>query len=549
MAKTVTLTVNVDDAQFKAFVTMFNDFSTKVQQLTGLFNQTTQSIQAATKASQQLSNAVSSTFQSMKSMGKTASHITDHIGKWATLIGGIGMMLGTGAGFFGIDRLAKNLLNQRKTALSLGMGTDLAGAQASQIALTGTPGSDQFRTSIAQAKFGNIEMGRTASLLGIPFGSKMSQPEMQDRALQTLEKEMKPIPAERLLQWAHVRGFDKFFGEGFLMAHKEDPSMFARERDDIKKRPADMDKKALDTWQRFSQAVARFTTDLENRLGEKLVGVATSLTHLSEATDKLIQILLDSPFVKMVFDKLAKWINDLATFLEKGETIEALKKFGSFVADVLTLAFKGLRLEFDIITGSIKGVAAGIVWIYEKIKALFPGSSSMVVVPGSNKTPSNSDFAIAPPPAQHVEGFVGFLPGLRSGSAGRAGTPQAFMGPASRMFLTGGAGGGGAGRSIGSGGNGGGTRFVSLGGRSGGGGSRGFGRGSSFSLAAHRAVPGEDARGLALGILPMMMGEHGGHRSMGALDHNNWQMNRTSHLVVRDVPSSNIFMSATGMIG
>jgi hypothetical protein len=42
--------------------------------------------------------------------------------------------------------------------------------------------------------------------------------------------------------------------------------------------------------------------------------------------------------------------------------------------------------------------------------------------------------------------------------------------------------------------------------------------------------------------------QKGGSRP-GPLSMNNWQMNRTASLVVRNVPGSNIFMSAQGMTG
>jgi hypothetical protein len=35
----------------------------------------------------------------------------------------------------------------------------------------------------------------------------------------------------------------------------------------------------------------------------------------------------------------------------------------------------------------------------------------------------------------------------------------------------------------------------------------------------------------------------------GPFSMNQWQMNRTANLVVRNVPGSNIFMSAAGMVG
>jgi hypothetical protein len=35
----------------------------------------------------------------------------------------------------------------------------------------------------------------------------------------------------------------------------------------------------------------------------------------------------------------------------------------------------------------------------------------------------------------------------------------------------------------------------------------------------------------------------------GPLSMNNWQMNRTANLVVRNVPGANLFMTAAGMTG
>jgi hypothetical protein len=47
----------------------------------------------------------------------------------------------------------------------------------------------------------------------------------------------------------------------------------------------------------------------------------------------------------------------------------------------------------------------------------------------------------------------------------------------------------------------------------------------------------------------IMKGGGGGNGQAGPLDVNNWQSNRVSSLVVRNVPGSNVFLSAAGMTG
>src|SRR5215467_12915912 len=106
MAKTITLTVKVDDTQFQAFVKNFNNLQQQMQNLTTKWNNITSSINKTNKQAMDLNNIMKGIWDSARGVLPSLVKITEHFGKWAALIGGITMMLGTGAGLFGIDRLA-----------------------------------------------------------------------------------------------------------------------------------------------------------------------------------------------------------------------------------------------------------------------------------------------------------------------------------------------------------------------------------------------------------------------------------------------------------
>ena len=56
-----------------------------------------------------------------KNIHSTIGKITGEFGKWSTLICGTIMMLGGGAGMFGIDRLLNQFIQKQRTALGMGM--------------------------------------------------------------------------------------------------------------------------------------------------------------------------------------------------------------------------------------------------------------------------------------------------------------------------------------------------------------------------------------------------------------------------------------------
>jgi hypothetical protein len=77
---------------------------------------------------------------------------------------------------------------------------------------------------------------------------------------------------------------------------------------------------------------------------------------------------------------------------------------------------------------------------------------------------------------------------------------------------------------------------------------------SKFASAAESMSPrggGNATTSISNTVLAGMQGGSGpdGGGQSGPLNVNNWQSNRTASLVVRGVPSANLFLSATGMSG
>jgi hypothetical protein len=336
-----------------------------------------------------------------------------------------------------------------------------------------------------------------------------------------------------------------------------------------------MSKEASDNWTNFSKAVTRFTTELENRLGEKLSGVAESLTHLSGALTKVIETLLNWPIVKTVLDKIASWLDTFASFLEKDSTIKALEAFGKFFSETLKLEFllftgqfKAFVEEIQSLIPSIQNLVSGIWdWIKGKVPSIQAPSMDTDPVTGlpypirpggSNWTPGQGGTNFGGI-GGNVYAYAGG--GRRTGTSlasfgGNANSVASFLGGGRSSFASIGGSGTGGTRIVGGGGGGGGTRLLASASPGGGGfsfaGAPGGGRGdrTTFASATERVVPRGDSLGFASAMQLAAINNFGGggRRGVrGAQDIDNWQTNRTASLVLRDVPSANMYVTGAGM--
>jgi len=132
MAKTVNLTVKVDDTDFKQFVQKFNVFSAQIGNLNQQFKNINTTIQKAQTNANVLQQTIHSLTQATKAWGGAVKDVVSLLVKGVMAVGTLASMLATGAGLFGLDRLAQSIMQKRRQAM--GMGADYGRMQGVQVA-------------------------------------------------------------------------------------------------------------------------------------------------------------------------------------------------------------------------------------------------------------------------------------------------------------------------------------------------------------------------------------------------------------------------------
>jgi hypothetical protein len=121
MAKSPTITIKVNAAEVQKFADIFNKLSGQITGITKAFSTLqTQTTQTA-KSVQALNSSLAGMLATSNRLHTSITGITHQFGRWATLIGGTIMMLGGGAGMFGLDRLLNSFIQRQRQALGAGL--------------------------------------------------------------------------------------------------------------------------------------------------------------------------------------------------------------------------------------------------------------------------------------------------------------------------------------------------------------------------------------------------------------------------------------------
>ncbi|HEY1249045.1 MAG TPA: hypothetical protein VGE97_08670 [Nitrososphaera sp.] len=574
MAKTVNLTVRVDDTQFKQFMAQYNAFSAQIKNLTSQFTQIQSTIQKTTQQSTILTTAMRGILNITRPFVNLLKTATGEFFKWSTLIGGISALLGMGGGLFGIERLAAAIMQKRKQVL--GLGGTFGGVQAANIfgqSIMDNP--QQVLTGIRAGTGGAPEQLRALAALGIPFGTQKKPEELLPDVLMKVQDLMKKSAPGTELMVGRAYGLSALgFSDSDLIRLK------TMSRDEIKKFEERMLKekdelslseKAQKAWTDLEVQFKNAKSQLMSTFGEKLADLAKPIGELSDSFVKLVKTLMNTTLVDDAIKLLVKWLNQLSDYL-KGDTVkEDLQKFVKEVESwgPTLKKFKENMEAFATTLGNIIDVLTKI-W-----RALFGGpnitgedlrrrleeyhrNATTTTTPDSTTTPApttgpagipNPNTRVTPPVAPTVPAPTtgpSFTPPappaappsqsirdrLRGGSLNLGGNQNQFAswlgGPGGNMVV-----------------NGGNASFDN---------SRGGNRFASWNNATQRSSP-DNVTGYAINnqrsTFAGIMGGGGGRGGgpTGPLDTDNWQMTRTASLVIRNTPGSNIYANANTMSG
>jgi methyl-accepting chemotaxis protein len=562
MAKQPQLTVNVNSQQFQQFAKQFGQLSGQIKQLNSQFQHINTTLNKANIATRAIHASMNMALSAAKSLGSVVGRITKQFLSWGAIIGGVTALLGMGGGLFGIERLAASIMQKRRQVM--GLGGDYGRIQASSIfnqSLMGAPGS--VMSNIALGMHGAPDQMKTLMMAGVnPFGKDAaSSPDViMDKLVEKLPELLNKAGPGKQLLMAQAYGLDKIFQDPMdllRLSTKEGQEEYQERKKLIEQYKDQMkiSKPAQKAWTELELQLQAAGAQIKSALGEKLADLAGPLKHLSEGFTQMIRTLMQSPALQAIIKKLAGWIDDLAkkmkdltekdinNFIEKIKSwLPTMEQLKSALADFISI-LKGFSTVFGwlrrfgggpSIGGAASAAGSGAVhdWLdkhlTEKGKELLhfdSGRKGPAATPQTTPAPSTSAPTSAPTTAPAPSFGAGASPfkdfGGWGGGLGGADPNKMLQLPSAKTGWQ---------NSIGA---------------------PGLGAGStpSWPSAAQKMTPQQsinDRFGNWKGSSDTP--QKGGSRP-GPLSENNWQMNRVANLVVRNVPGSNLFMSAAGMVG
>lgn len=597
MAKTITLTVNVDDTQFKAFQKNFNDLQQKMQTLTTNWNNISQSINKSSKQSRDYLQVLTSTFSMVRGIVPFFEKITANISKWSAIVGSLTMMLGTGAGLFGIERLTNTLIQRRRQVM--GLGGDWGGVQAAQVGTAATmndPMSIMQKIRLGSLGDQPIRRGLLAAKISPQDILNKKPEEIYEQVIRNIPQILGEAPRGQEVPFLRQRGLTRFMPEEDWMkfikpgggVNMEEVQRIIKQIEEAKKRGLTPEEGRK--WADLYGAAKGFVLDIQTKLGSALSGVAVSMTGLSKSFGDLLGAFLEMPAVKRALESLKTWLDGFADYLKSDEAKEKLKAWteelekvpwaqlastiGSFISELGTvlralLAFKGAIMggaagarlgavfgPWGALIGGVGGAAGGGLLGWNAPEALGWGLGLGVGQQGDPNAPANFNQRFGdwrrnyygfgqgwmptpgslmwgmPPPTFPVNPQN---PNATTPPAATGGTQQTGSAASTTNFA-------GGGTRIG------GTNFASM--RGGSLLSPGGVNMASWNVAARGAVPTDTGSGwsAAMASNTFNYGGKGGKRGQsGALDIDNWQLNRTAQLRIDNVAGANIHTTGVAM--
>ena len=593
MAKTVTLQVKVDDTDFKQFVQKFNAFSAQIGNLNQQFKNINTTIQKAQTNANVLQQTIHSLTQATKAWGGAVKDVVNLLVKGVMAVGTLASMLATGAGLFGLDRLAQSIMQKRRQAM--GMGADYGRMQGIQVAgQTILENPTGLLQSIAKGLYGSPEEMQGLAALGVRVGPGAAKD--PTTILPTVLRNMH----------RQVAGKDPFaaiqvgraFRGGLAISDEDIIRLSRMSRKDLEaeiKRMQDAPKlseRAQKAWADLAVVFAQAKVNIENAFGERLKNLAPHLEELSKSVVNLIKALLDSGTVAKILNWITRQLNKLSDWMKDPKKVkEAIEKVDKTVTELIPI-LKGLIESMGVFWEILKRVASFLGNLFGvgpegggfeepgrgggPPRPEQPGGPRTwripLQLPGQGQSPpaGQNPPATTTPPADGTQGPPGATPPAGNqapapATRGDINFPGNFLAGGNQFAGLGGASAFGGTSAFFGGARGGDTAFFGGGPRGGDisvrGGRRsgmiasirGGNRIAMFGGAARGRVPGTEMAGFR-GNTSVSSAMHVDNRRglamlQGPLDVDNWQMNRVSNLVVRNVPGSNIHAQSAGMAG
>lgn len=262
--------------------------------------------------------------KSTKSVAGNVVSATTALLRWTGLLSAVGGLLGAG-GLFGIDRMAANVANQRRTGMGLGMSP--GEQQAFKINFGRMVDTDSFLETINEARANPAEAWRLATL-GVSTSGSTSDVAL--RALDAMRARARATPENQIGLLGTQTGMD-VGTDTWRRLHDMSPQEYAAQRAHYAQdlRSFSTSPNTNQAWQDLSSQFSRAGTTLFDAFQTRIGQLAPDLTNLSGKLTKLGTSIINSPFAKDAVTAIGHGLDWLAEKLDSPEFQAKVENFFS----------------------------------------------------------------------------------------------------------------------------------------------------------------------------------------------------------------------------
>jgi hypothetical protein len=357
------LDIEVNAAAFERYKTLFDRYSSEAAKQPALwkalgythtananaFTRMTAAVQAQARVQKEIGDVYKSQnrqlMQGERLWGSMATHAkgiasslisaTRSLISWTGIIGAAGGLLGAG-GLFGIDRMARSVSGERRSATGLGLSI------GEQKAFDVTFGQRLVDSGSFLGWINQMEMdprkGAYAGAIGVGLSGKTGPDAVsmlraiRSRTLGTDPRMRGMLP--EMMHWEGVSGEDvRRLG---AMSNREFEGLAGSYGRDVGK--LNISDPTAEKWTSFIQRLDEAKGAIYKTFVQGLAPLEKPLEHLSGAFEKFVLTLMKSDLVKHAIEGLAEWLEKFSGKISAPKFLEAVERFTSDMGELADAA-------------------------------------------------------------------------------------------------------------------------------------------------------------------------------------------------------------------
>lgn len=375
------LDIEVNDAQFGRYKQIFDKYYEQLMKMPGLWRQSAKEQDQVAEHFEKMASAMTkqaeaerqdievdkrrtdtverqehlwtSISRSGVSFAKSIVHATESMLRWTGILSAVGGLLGAG-GLFGIDRMARQTANDRRS--SSGLGMSIGQQKAFQQNMGRIVDADSFLGWINAMEMDITKQGPAFGLQGRGLSGNTTGDALS--LLDAIRAKGQTMPLSQLRTQLNAYGLQMDDESLRRLVNTPAPEYAQYRRGTINDaKVLGPDDKTAKAWQDFTQQMEKAGERIHTLFTVGLLPLEEPLKKLSDAFIHFVEIMLKSNLVKDAIEGLSHGIDKLGKYLTSPEFEQDVKDFTKGIKDMIE-AMGGFVLWFTHPGEAAKGLAS-----------------------------------------------------------------------------------------------------------------------------------------------------------------------------------------------